>query len=1116
MALLQFISAGLPRVQVPTSVHSGHLIVAEYGAKKDLERAADDHREVYAFLSSAAKKYDSHTPNAGGMGVLGIGVGGSDAVDAMAGMPWELVYPKVLGVRLTGRLSGWASSKDIICKLAGILTVSGGKGKVIEFFGPGAETLGATAMATVCNMSAEVGSTSCIFPYSQAMARYLTATKRGDIARYADGFTATLLTADRGSEDYYDEVIEIDLSTLEPHIHGPFTPDLSHPLSQFKSRVQESSWPSNISHSMVGSCTNSSYEDLEKVYDLVQQAKKAGIDQPRTPFMVSPGSEQIRATAEESGILPSLREAGAVVLSNSCGPCVGQWDRKDVDVAGAENNSVISSFNRNFTGRHDGNPATHSFVTSPEIATAFAYAGNLSFNPMHDAIPIDESGTSHFRFTPPIANELPESFVAGSHLFQPPVLEDTSDYKVAIDEGSDRLELLTPFEPWKLGQAENMEVLIKVSGKCTTDHISPAGPWYNYRGHLSNISHNMLLGATNGFLPDASSLSMTGKTRDPTDGSIKFIHKAARTMKNAGIRWCIVGDNNYGEGSSREHAALEPRFLGGVAVIAKSFARIHETNLKKRGMFPLTFADPLDYDKIQEGDVYQDLKDVTNVPYTCGLLTEEQLKITELTATEIVMKLETRELKAVQVLEAFAGRAAIAHQLVNCLTEWFYEEGLAQARKLDEALEKGDRLKGLLHGVPIALKDIHCVAGHASTMAFVSGRNNIVSQDSAVVAALRAEGAIFFCKTTMPQSAMAIETVSNLWGRTLNPYNRELNAGGSSGGDAVLVAMKGTPLTPSTDLGGSIRVPAAFNGLYALKPTAARIPKGGMPDLGQSLIQVSFGPVCHSIEDMELLTRVINAHPHNRFDVTCVPVPWRRVDAPEGKLKIGLMKWDGVVMPHPPILRALEHTKQLLIEAGHEVVDFKPPFDCWQALRTTFDIYYQGGADATIAALEESGEPLIPAFADLLKVFDVRELPASEILQLSGMVRDYKEQFLAAWDKTANDGRSMDALICPPAPGVGYPHDFNTYWGYTSLFNLIDYPAVILPIPGLKVSSEQDPLDLEYVPLDTNPYDKSNHETYDPNFFENQAICMQVVGRPFEDEELIQVSSTLDALLRGL
>ncbi|KAM0340588.1 hypothetical protein ACHAPU_010425 [Fusarium lateritium] len=375
MTLLQFISAGLPRVQVPTSVHSDHLIVAEYGAERDLDRASKDHREVYAFLSSAAKKYgigywkagagiihttifenyaflgglfigtDSHTPNAGGMGVLDIG---------------ELAYPKVLGVRLTGQLAGWTSSKDIICKLADILTVSGGKGKFIEFFGRGTETLGATAMATVCNMSAEVGSTSCIFPYSQALARYLSVKQRGDIARYADSFTESLLTADRGSEDYYDELIEIDLSTLEPHINSPFTPDLSHPLSEFKQHIQESSWPSKISHSMVGSCTNSSYEDLEKVYNLVMQTKKSGMSKTKTPFMVSPGSEQIRATAEKSGILPTLREVGAVVLSNSCGPCVGQWDRKDVDVAGAENNSVISSFNRNFTGRHDGNPATHS------------------------------------------------------------------------------------------------------------------------------------------------------------------------------------------------------------------------------------------------------------------------------------------------------------------------------------------------------------------------------------------------------------------------------------------------------------------------------------------------------------------------------------------------------------------------------------------------------------------------------------------------------------------------------------------------------------------------------------------------------------------------------------
>ncbi|CAI0642880.1 unnamed protein product [Colletotrichum noveboracense] len=632
MALLQFISAGLPRVRVPTSVHSDHLIVAEKGDKEDLSRAASDHREVYAFLSSATKKYgigywkpgagiihttifenyafpgglmigtDSHTPNAGGMGMLGIGVGGADAVDAMSGMPWELACPKVVGVRLTGKLQGWSSSKDIICKLAGILTVSGGKGKIIEFFGPGTETLGATAMATVCNMSAEIGSTSCIFPYSEAMSRYLSATKRKGIAKYADSFKQELLIADEGSDRYYDDIIEIDLSTLEPHINGPFTPDLAHPLSQFKDHVSESSWPTNLSCTLVGSCTNSSYEDLEKVRDLVIQAKKAGLNRPKTPFLVSPGSEQIRATAEEEGILETLRQAGATVLSNSCGPCVGQWDRKDVDVKGAEKNSVISSFNRNFTGRHDSNPATHSFVTSPELATAFAFAGNLTFNPITDAIPVP-GATTPFRFTPPKAEELPVAFSPGADRFQPPVMSDTSDLTVNIDPKSDRLQLLTPFEPWQPGNASNLTVLIKVRGKCTTDHISPAGPWYNYRGHLENISNNLLLGATNDFLPDASTLQMIGKANDPVDGDkIKPVPQAARSLKKAGIRWCIIGGNNYGEGSSREHAALEPRYLGGVAVITRGFARIHETNLKKQGMLPLTFADPADYDKIRDGD----------------------------------------------------------------------------------------------------------------------------------------------------------------------------------------------------------------------------------------------------------------------------------------------------------------------------------------------------------------------------------------------------------------------------------------------------------------------------------------------------------------------------------
>ncbi|KAM0324786.1 hypothetical protein ACHAQA_007750 [Verticillium albo-atrum] len=653
MALLQFISAGLPRVRVPTSIHSDHLIVAEKNAREDLQRAASDHQEVYAFLSSAAEKYgigywkpgagiihttifenyafpggliigtDSHTPNAGGMGMLGIGVGGSDAVDAMAGMPWELVCPKVVGVHLTGQLQGWSSSKDIICKLAGMLSVSGGKGKIIEFFGPGTDTLGATAMATVCNMSAEIGSTSCIFPYSQAMARYLRATKRGGIADYAELFKKDLLTADPQSDQYYDEIVEIDLSKLEPHINGPFTPDLSHPLSQFKRRVVESSWPSKLSCSMVGSCTNSSYEDLEKVRHLVLQAKEAGLDQPRTAFLVSPGSEQIRATAEESGILETLRQAGATILSNSCGPCVGQWDRKDVDVAGAEKNSVISSFNRNFTGRHDSNPSTHSFVTSPELATAFAYAGDLTFNPTTDSIevPGPSGSPTKFRFSPPKASELPSAFCLGEDLFQPPVMSDTSDLEVAINPKSDRLQLLAPFPPWKSGNASSMQILVKVRGKCTTDHISPAGSWYRYRGHLENISNNMLLGATNGFLPGANTLEMVGQAEDPLTGRIKPIPEVARAMQANGIRWCIIGDHNYGEGSSREHAALEPRFLGGIAVIARSFARIHETNLKKQGVLSLTFDDSESYDKIQKGDI------VSLLDVDAGLQPGKQVKM---------------------------------------------------------------------------------------------------------------------------------------------------------------------------------------------------------------------------------------------------------------------------------------------------------------------------------------------------------------------------------------------------------------------------------------------------------------------------------------------------------
>lgn len=507
--------------------------------------------------------------------------------------------PKVVGVRLTGKLHGWASAKDIICKLAGILTVSGGKGKVIEFFGPGCADLSATAMATICNMSAEIGSTSCIFPYSESMDRYLSITKRQDIAREANRYKDVLLTADQGSEQHYDDIINIDLDTLEPHVNGPFTPDLSHPLSQLKEAVENSDWPVDISHAMVGSCTNSSYEDLYKTSQLVSQAKAAGLLRVKTPFMVSPGSEDIRATAEAEGILQSLQDAGAVILSNTCGPCVGQWDRTDVDVKGRERNTVVSSFNRNFVARHDGNPETCSFVTSPEMVTAFAYAGRIDFNPASDSIAV-EGSTQELRFSPPTSVELPAAFTTGENLYQAPV-QDASHLLVNIDPNSDRLQLLKPFDAWQPGSAQNMPILIKVSGKCTTDHISPAGPWYKYRGHLENISNNMLLAASNAFLPSGDS-KLLGHTIHPLESTTGVIHEVARDLRDRHVKWCIIGDWNYGEGSSREHAALEPRYLGGVAIIARSFARIHETNLKKQGMLPLTFANPATYDKIAQGD----------------------------------------------------------------------------------------------------------------------------------------------------------------------------------------------------------------------------------------------------------------------------------------------------------------------------------------------------------------------------------------------------------------------------------------------------------------------------------------------------------------------------------
>ncbi|KAK0127413.1 hypothetical protein ONS96_006956 [Cadophora gregata f. sp. sojae] len=623
MALLQFVSAGIGKVAIPTTIHTDHLTMAEKGAEIDLAAAKIKHKEVFEFLASASAKYgigfwkpgsgiihtilfenytfpggllvgtDSHTPNAAGMAMLGIGVGGSDGVDAMAGMPWELPCPKTLGVRLTGNLTGWASSKDIICKLAGMVSVTGGKGKIVEFFGPGCANLSATAMATIGNMSAEIGVTSCLFPYSEAMKQYLDVTNRGNIARAASQ-SLNLITPDEGSERFYDDIVEIDLDTLEPHINGPYTPDLSHPMSKFGKTVIENKWPTELSASLVGSCTNSSYEDLMKVSSLLKQAADAGL-KPKTHFFVSTGSEQIRATSEDAGILDVMRDSGVIVLSSSCGPCVGQWNRPQIPKGTP--NSVISSFNRNFTGRHDGNPGTHSFVTSPEVATAFAFSGSLDFNPATDSI-TTPSGTP-FKFSLPDSDALPSIFNPGEDLYQtPPPPSEAQNVSVAISPSSDRLQVLEPFAPWTKDQALNLPILLKVKGKCTTDHISHAGPWYDYRGHLDNVSNNMLTGATNAFLPSHP----PGIAEHVVTGEIDAVPVIARQYKAANIRYCIIGHNNYGEGSSREHAALEPRYLGAVAIIANGFARIHETNLKKQGMLPLTFDDPGAWERIRKDD----------------------------------------------------------------------------------------------------------------------------------------------------------------------------------------------------------------------------------------------------------------------------------------------------------------------------------------------------------------------------------------------------------------------------------------------------------------------------------------------------------------------------------
>ncbi|KAL5278857.1 ACO2 family protein [Megaselia abdita] len=615
MALLQFISSGLKKVAVPSTVHCDHLIEAQVGGVKDLARAKDLNKEVYNFLASACSKYglgfwkpgsgiihqiilenyafpgllmigtDSHTPNGGGLGGLCIGVGGADAVDVMANIPWELKCPKVIGVKLTGKISGWTSPKDVILKVADILTVKGGTGAIVEYHGAGVDSISCTGMATICNMGAEIGATTSVFPFNKRMSDYLKATNRGGIASLAEK-NGDLLAADSGAK--YDELIEIDLNTLEPHVNGPFTPDLAHPISKLGANSKKNGYPIDIKVGLIGSCTNSSYEDMGRCASIAKNAMKHGL-KSKIPFNVTPGSEQIRATIERDGISKVFDEFGGTVLANACGPCIGQWDRQDIKKG--DKNTIVTSYNRNFTGRNDANPATHAFVTSPELVTALSIAGRLDFNPLTDSLTGKDG--KKFKLDSPFGDELPsKGFDPGMDTYAAPPA-DGSSLKVDVDPKSQRLQLLDPFDVWDGKDLTDLTVLIKVKGKCTTDHISAAGPWLKYRGHLDNISNNMFIGATN------IENNEMNKIKNQVTGEWAGVPDVARVYKSKGIKWVAIGDDNYGEGSSREHAALEPRHLGGRAIIVKSFARIHETNLKKQGLLPLTFANPSDYDKIE-------------------------------------------------------------------------------------------------------------------------------------------------------------------------------------------------------------------------------------------------------------------------------------------------------------------------------------------------------------------------------------------------------------------------------------------------------------------------------------------------------------------------------------
>jgi aconitate hydratase len=624
MALLQFMQAGRPKVAVPSTVHCDHLITAKVGAEKDLAVANSESREVYDFLASVSNKYgigfwkpgagiihqvvlenyafpggmmigtDSHTVNAGGLGMVAIGVGGADACDVMAGLPWELKFPKLIGVKLTGKLNGWTAPKDVILKVAGILTVKGGTGAIVEYFGDGALSMSCTGKGTICNMGAEIGATTSTFGYDESMERYLRATGRAEVADLANGVKAHL-TADAevyaNPETYFDQVIEINLDELTPHLNGPFTPDLATPVANMKEEAAKNGWPLKVEWGLIGSCTNSSYEDLSRAASIAKQAIDKGLV-TKAEFGINPGSEQVRYTAERDGLLKTFTDLNASIFTNACGPCIGMWDR--VGAEKAEKNTIVHSFNRNFAKRADGNPNTYAFVASPEMVAAIAIAGDLSFNPITDTL-INNKGEA-VKLDPPFGDELPVNGYAVEDAGYLAPAADGSGVNVAVSPTSDRLQLLDPFAAWEGTDLKGLNLLIKAKGKCTTDHISMAGPWLKYRGHLDNISNNMLIGAVNFFN------EKTDSVKNQLTGEYNSVPKVQRAYKAQGIGSLVVGDENYGEGSSREHAAMEPRHLGVRAVLVKSFARIHETNLKKQGMLALTFADKEDYNKIQEDD----------------------------------------------------------------------------------------------------------------------------------------------------------------------------------------------------------------------------------------------------------------------------------------------------------------------------------------------------------------------------------------------------------------------------------------------------------------------------------------------------------------------------------